>query len=433
MQPGKTTSHSLLLIKCLKKWLDVDATASWMGGYRLGCVMHLLSILSDLNEKYLEVFMDDFTLFADDFDDCLKNLELEKCHFMVKEGIVLGYKMTAHGIEVDRDKVDEKLVSAPIMVTPDWRQLLKIMCDTSDVAVEAVLGQRKDKMFRPIYYASRTLNEAQVNYATTKKEFFTVVFSFNKFRSYMVGSKVIVHTDHSALKYLLNKKESKPRLMRRRVPYEQIFSIAAVSERQPCYVDVASFLSSGCFPRDLSRDQRKKLQSEVTNYFWNDPFLFKLCADGVNRRCVPDREMASILSHCHDGAAGENYVGNHTAANVMEISFYCPTLYKDAHAYIATCEKCQRAGNISKRDEMPLNSILVCKIFDVWGIDFMGLFPSSHFYEYILVAIDYISKWVKAIPTRTNDARVVSEFLRKNMFTRFRTPRVIINDNGSHL
>nr|XP_016485157.1 PREDICTED: protein NYNRIN-like [Nicotiana tabacum] len=81
---------------------------------------------------------------------------------------------------------------------------------------------------------------------------------------------------------------------------------------------------------------------------------------------------------------------------------------------------------------MPLNSILVCEIFDVWGIDFMGSFPSSHSYEYILVAVDYVSKWVEAIPTRTNDARVVCEFLRKNIFTRFGIPRVIISDNGSH-
>ncbi|XP_070007222.1 uncharacterized protein [Nicotiana sylvestris] len=227
----------------------------------------------------------------------------------------------------------EKLVSAPIMVTPDWRQLLEIMCDASDVVVEAVLGQRKDKMFKPIYYAIRTLNEVQVNYATTEKEFFAVVFAFDKFRSYLLGSKII------------------------------IFSIAVVSERQPCYVDVASFLSSGWFPRDLSRDQRKKLQSEVTNYFWNEPLLFKLCANGVNRRSVPDREMASILSRCHDGAAGGHYGGNRTAANVMEISFYCPTLYKDAHVYIAAYDKCQRAGNISKRDEMPLNSILMVSAF----------------------------------------------------------------------
>nr|XP_009624610.1 uncharacterized protein LOC104115637 [Nicotiana tomentosiformis]XP_016488834.1 PREDICTED: uncharacterized protein LOC107808782 [Nicotiana tabacum] len=142
--------------------------------------------------------------------------------------------------------------------------------------------------------------------------------------------------------------------------------------------------------------------------------------------------MASILSHCHDGAVGGHYGRNRTAAKVMEAGFFWPTLYKYGRVYVASCDKCQRAGNISKRDEIALNSILVCKMFDVWGIDFMGPFPSSHSYEYILVAADYVSKWVEAIPTRTNDARVVCEFLRKNIFTLFVTPRVIIRDNRSH-
>ncbi|XP_075087557.1 uncharacterized protein LOC142169576 [Nicotiana tabacum] len=245
-------------------------------------------------------------------------LNREKCHFMVKEGIVLGHKVTTQGIEVDGAKVDviarlppstsvksirsflgyggfyrrfiknfssitkrltaflvkyvnfvfnveclrafelikENLISAPIMVTPEWSQPFEIMCDASDVAVGAVQGQRKDKIFRPIYYARRTLNDAQVKYATTEKEFLVVVFTFDKFRSYMVGSKVI------------------------------IFSIVAVSERPPWYVDVANFLPRGYLPLDLSRDQR----------------------------CVPEGEMASILSHCHDRVVGGNYGGNRTTA-----------------------------------------------------------------------------------------------------------------------
>jgi len=88
------------------------------------------------------------------------------------------------------------------------------MCDASDFAVGAVLGQRKDKKLHAIYYASRTLDDAQRNYATTEKELLAVVFAFEKFRSYLVGSKVIVHTDHAALKYLMQKKDAKPRLLR---------------------------------------------------------------------------------------------------------------------------------------------------------------------------------------------------------------------------
>ena len=86
------------------------------------------------------------------------------------------------------------------------------MCDASDYAVGAVLGQRKDKKLHAVYYASKTLDDAQKNYATTEKELLAVVFAVEKFRNYLVGSKVIVHTDHAALKYLMNKKDAKPRL-----------------------------------------------------------------------------------------------------------------------------------------------------------------------------------------------------------------------------
>jgi hypothetical protein len=103
------------------------------------------------------------------------------------------------------------LVSAPIIQPPDWSQPFEIMCDASDYAVGTVLGQRKEGRVHVIYYASKTLSGVQLNYATTEKELLAVVFAFEKFRSYIVNSKVIVYTDHAAIKYLLAKKEAKPR------------------------------------------------------------------------------------------------------------------------------------------------------------------------------------------------------------------------------
>jgi hypothetical protein len=106
------------------------------------------------------------------------------------------------------------LVSAPIIQPPDWNQPFEIMCDASDYAVDAFLGQRKEGRVHAVYYASKTLSGAQLNYATTEKELLAVVFAFEKFRSYIVNSKVIVYTDHAAIKYLLAKKEAKPHLIR---------------------------------------------------------------------------------------------------------------------------------------------------------------------------------------------------------------------------
>ncbi|KAK9045068.1 hypothetical protein V6N11_058958 [Hibiscus sabdariffa] len=107
----------------------------------------------------------------------------------------------------------DKLVTAPIVEPPDWTLPFELMCDASDYAVGAVLGQRKGKVFHPIYYARKTLNDAQVNYTTTEKELLAVIFAFDKFRSYLLGAKVTVYTDHSAIKYLLSKKDAKPRLI----------------------------------------------------------------------------------------------------------------------------------------------------------------------------------------------------------------------------
>ncbi|GJR11147.1 reverse transcriptase domain-containing protein [Tanacetum coccineum] len=115
----------------------------------------------------------------------------------------------------------------------------------------------------------------------------------------------------------------------------------------------------------------------------------------------------------------------------LDAGFFWPTIYKDAHELVKNYDSCQRQGKISQRDEMPQNSIQVCEIFNVWGIDFMGPFPSSRGNKYILVAVDYLSKWVEAKALPTNDARVVCKFL-KSLFARFGAPCAIISDRGTH-
>ncbi|GJX45018.1 reverse transcriptase domain-containing protein [Tanacetum coccineum] len=138
-----------------------------------------------------------------------------------------------------------------------------------------------------------------------------------------------------------------------------------------------------------------------------------------------------ILEACHNGPTGGHHGANLTAKKVFDAGFFWPTIYKDAHELVKNCDSCQRQGKISQRDEMPQNSIQVCEIFDVWGIDFMGPFPSSKGNKYILVAVDYLSKWVEAKALPTNDARVVCKFL-KSLFARFGAPRAIISDRGTH-
>ena len=497
-------------------------------------------------EKTIEIFMDDFSVMGNSFDNCLENLRSvlarceetnlvlnwEKCHFMVQEGIVLRHRISARGIEVDRAKIEaieklpppssvkgirsflghtgfyrrfiknfsqiakplsnllvqgipfefdsqclqaftvlkDKLISATIVVAPDWSFPFELMCDASDYAIGAVLGQKREKIFQVIYYASRTLNDAQLNYATTEKELLAIVFAFDKFRPYLIGNKVVVHTDHSAIKYLMTKKDAKPRLIRwvlllqefdveikdkkgtenlvadhlsqlegarEDVPVNDEFpdkKLFAIEDKKAVtwFADYVNYLVAKVIPPEFNYQKKKRFFAHLKHYYWEDPILYRHCADQVIRRCVPEDEMHSILNHCHTLPCGGHFGGQRTTAKVLQSGFYWPSLFKDAHQFVSTCDKCQRMGNISRKDEPPMHPILEVELFDVWGIDFMGPFPASYNNLYILLAVDYVSKWVEAIPTRTNDAKVVAYFLRSNIFSCFGTPRALITDNGTH-
>ncbi|GJR46110.1 reverse transcriptase domain-containing protein [Tanacetum coccineum] len=324
----------------------------------------MMAIFHDMIKKTMEVFMDDFSVFGNSFRNCLSHVDkmLQRYQF-------------------------------------GW-QVMK-------------------KQFRPIHYASKTMNEAESHYTTTEKEMLAVVYAFEKFRSYLILNKSIVYTDHSALKYLFAKKDSKARLLRWVLllqeftfkvidtkgaenlaadhlsrlenPYENVLDPKEVNEKfpletlnmvtsrsdssTPWFADYANYHAGNFIVKGMSSQQKNKFFKDVKHYFWDDPYLFKICADQVIRRCVHGKEALDILEACHNGPTGGHHGANLTAKKVFDAGFFWPTIYKDAHELVKNCDSCQRQGKISQRDEMPQNSIQVCKIFDVWGINFMGPFP----------------------------------------------------------
>nr|GFA42550.1 reverse transcriptase domain-containing protein [Tanacetum cinerariifolium] len=175
----------------------------------------------------------------------------------------------------------------------------------------------------------------------------------------------------------------------------------------PWFADFAYYHAGKFIIKGMTTEQKQKIFKDVRHYFWDDPYLFRTCPDQIIRRA------------------------NYTAKKVFDSGFYWPTIYKDAIELVKHCDSCKRQGKISQRDEMPQNSIQVSEIFEVWGIDFMGPFPSTKRNKYILVAVDYLSKWVEVKALPTNDARVVVKFL-KSLFSRFGTPKAIISDRGTH-
>nr|GEX23341.1 reverse transcriptase domain-containing protein [Tanacetum cinerariifolium] len=290
----------------------------------------------------------------------------EKSHFMVKEGIVLGHKISKNGIEVDKAKVNEiaklphpttikkKLTEAPILVAPDWDLPFELMCDASDFSIE--------------------------------KELLAVVYAFEKFQPYLVLSKSIVYTDHSALKYLFNKQDAKLRflrwvlllqefditirdkkgaenlaadhLSRLENPHQSVLDKKEINETfpletlnmisfcgdssTPWFTDFANYHAGNFVVKGMLSQQKNKFFKDVKHYFWDDPFLFKIYADQVIRWCVHGQEAIDILKACHNVPTGGHHGPNYTAKMVFDYGFYWPTIYRDAYDLVKSCDACQR-------------------------------------------------------------------------------------------
>ncbi|GJW92111.1 reverse transcriptase domain-containing protein [Tanacetum coccineum] len=281
--------------------------------------------------EFVEVFMDDFSVFENSFDNCLNNLDRmlqrckdanlelnwEKCHFMVKEGIVLGHKVSGADLKVDKVKINT------IMYT--------------DHSALRYLFKKQDAKPRLIHWIL-LLQEFDIEIKDKK------------------GTENVA-ADH--LSRIENDETSDDSEVDDNFPRETLMEISTNDD--PWFIDFANYLVSEIIPKGMMYQQKNKFFSDLKNYFWELPF--------------------------------------------------------------------QR--NISKHDEMPLNSIQVCENFDIWSIDFMGSFSKSYKFEYILVAVDYVSKWGKAQALPTKDARVVISFLKK-LFCQFGMPKALLSDRGTH-
>ncbi|XP_028215027.1 uncharacterized protein LOC114397109 [Glycine soja] len=314
----------------------------------------MMAIFADMVEKCIEVFMDDFLVFGASFGNYLANLEnvlqhckesnlvlnWENCHFMVQEDFSkiakpLSNLLNKEVVFVFNEECLEafntlkaKLVSAPMITAPDWGQEFELMCDASDYAI---------------------------NYATIEKELLAIMFALEKFRSYLVGSMIVIYTDHATIKYLLRKAYSKPRLIRcilllqefdlvikdkkgsknvvadhlSRLVNEDVTSKEAeirdkfldeslfLIAGRPWFADMANYKATGVIPKDLNWQQRKRFFYDARHYVWDDPHFFKVGADNLLRRCVTSEEAKGILWHCHNSPCGGHYGGDKTTTKVL--------------------------------------------------------------------------------------------------------------------
>nr|GEV33283.1 reverse transcriptase domain-containing protein [Tanacetum cinerariifolium] len=334
----------------------------------------MMAIFHDMIEKTMEVFMDDFLVFGNSFQICLSHLERmlkrSMTRLLEKDTPFIFSKECVKAFQT----IKTKLTEAPILIAPDWDMPFELMCNASDFAICVVIGQRQDKHFRPIHYASKTMTEAESNYTTTEKEMLAVVYAFKKFRSYLIMNKSIVLTDHSALKYLFAKKDYKARflrwvlhlqeftfkvidtkgaenlaadhLSRLENPHQNVLDPKEINESFPLetlnlvsthgnsstswFADFTNYHARNFVLKGMSSQQKSKFFKDVKHYFWDDPFLFKICADQVIRRCVHGQEAIKFLKACHYGPTGGHHWPNYTAKKVFDSGFYWPTNYRDA-------------------------------------------------------------------------------------------------------
>ncbi|GJY80212.1 reverse transcriptase domain-containing protein [Tanacetum coccineum] len=257
-----------------------------------------------------------------------------------------------------------------------------------------------------------------------EKELLAVVYAFEKFRPYLVLSNTIVYTDHSALKYLLAKEDAKPRLLwwilllqefdviirdkkgaenlaadhlsRLENPDQDVLENKEITETfpletlgmvtfrgddsTPWFADFANYHVGNFIVKRMSSQQKKKFFKDVKHYFWDDPYLFRICADQMIRRCVSGQEAIDILTACHNGPTGGHHGANYTAKKVFDSGFYWPTIYRDAHDLVTR--------------------------YDAWTVPVLHEGTSTFSWP-----LTTCQKWVKAKALPTNDARVVVKFL----------------------
>ncbi|GJW05763.1 reverse transcriptase domain-containing protein [Tanacetum coccineum] len=277
-------------------------------------------------------------------------------HNMVEDFMELLMKDTKFDFSDDCKKafniLKEKLTTAPITISPDWNEPYELMCEASDFAVGAVLGQRIDGKFKPIYYASKTLNNAQEHYTTTKKELFAVVFSFDKFWTENLAADHLSRLENLDLGTFTEEEITDE------FPDEHLMILKAeLNNDEPWYADYINYIVGKIIPLNWMPEKRRRFFSQVKYYFWDEPYAFKLWSDNIMRRCVDGDEIFEILAHCHSGPTGGHHSASITRRKVYKSGFYWPSIFKDAKDYVMKCDACQRSGNISSRSKMPQNNI----------------------------------------------------------------------------
>nr|GEX00263.1 reverse transcriptase domain-containing protein [Tanacetum cinerariifolium] len=346
--------------------------------------------LKDLPPHLKYVFGNSFGTCLSYFEKMLNRCEYtnlclnwEKSHFMIKEGIVLSHKISKNEIEVYNDKVDVIAKLPHPTTVKGIRSFLghagsnqRFLQDFSKIAQPMT---RLLEKYTSFFFSNECLEAFQTLKRKLTEAPILIALDWDlSFELMCDASDFAIENPHQGV---LDKKE-----INETFPLETHKMVSFRGESStPWFAEYANYHVGNFVVKGMSSQQKNKFFKDVKHYFWDDPFLFKICADQVIRRCMHGQEAIDILNACHNRPTGGHHRPNYTAKKAFDFGFYWPTIYRDAHDLVKSCDACQH----------------------------------------------YLSKWVEAKALPTNDARVVCKFL-KSFFARFGTPRAIISDRGTH-
>ncbi|KAL3701750.1 hypothetical protein R1sor_019772 [Riccia sorocarpa] len=359
-----------------------------------------------------------------------------------------------------------------------------------------LLAQPQDpKVDLPIYFASRTLNNSEKDYTTTEREALAMVYAVKKFKPYLQGNKFVFFVDHQALTYIVNKVHITGRIARWLLLLQEFdFTVVYKPGKINILADQLSriemgreieheddsfpdeyllninlekpddHISSGdetddtkrgetyegllkggwqtpmrylltrrSLPKDTPYHIKRKLAQKSSQYTFIEGELYKKGIDQVLRRCVNEEDVPKILEEAHEGPSGGHGARESTAQKILHTGLWWPTIFKDCHSHVRTCNECQRSATL--KEGMPLKPIFPLGVFQKWGLDFIGPIKPASFptgKRYIITATDYTTKWVEAECYRTNDKKVTAKFIYENIITRFGVPVELVSDQGGH-
>jgi hypothetical protein len=315
---------------------------------------------------------------------------------------------------------------------------------------------------------SKNFSPVELNYTVTEKEFLAFVHAINKFHHYITGYKVFIHIDHSAIIFIMNKPITNGQVTKwlllfqefiinvldrpgkdnvvdyflsriknedDDIPVDDSFPdkhIFSLSVNTPWFADMANYLDTRKLPSHFSPHEKKKIIAQSANYSWVGHDLFHTSPNLIIRRCVREDEIPEILRSCQDGPCGGHFSEKHTTYKVLHLGYYWPSIFKDDAKYVRSCDSCQRIGKATSADKIPLRAQVMIEPFEKWALDFVGpISPMSHKKNYILVCMDYVTKWVEEESLFRDTEKFVFEVIYEDIFTRFGVAREIVTDKGT--